>query len=144
MVSISTSGQGTMLKSNRSRCCSIKTLLKIISIFLLLLLFHVFVKNSSYESGGEKKEQFDIPHRLSNFLIDWSFLQHSRSLFYSGFTEHKFPEIIYGPPAKQFTSIIVMSSNPRTGSSYTGELLSGKYKFKCFCLLHQNMGSCYS
>ena len=58
-------------------------------------------------------------------MLDWSFLQHSRSLFYSGFTEHKFPEIIYGPQANHFTSIIVMSSNPRTGSSYTGEMLSG-------------------
>ena len=130
MVSISTSGQGTMLKSNRSRCCSIKTLLKIISIFLLLLLFHVFVKNSAHESGGEKKGiVWYTTWIVKFFVIDWSFLQHSRSLFYSGFTEHKFPEIIYGPPAKQFTSIIVMSSNPRTGSSYTGELLSGKYKF---------------
>jgi len=106
MVSISTSGQETMIKSSRSRCCSIKSFFKIIFILLLLLIFHVFVKNSGHDSG------------------DWSFLQHSRSLFYSGFTEHKFPEIIYGPQANHFTSIIVMSSNPRTGSSYTGEMLS--------------------
>ena len=36
-----------------------------------------------------------------------------------------FRAVIPGPLTKKFTNIIVMSSNPRSGSSYTGELLSG-------------------
>ena len=56
-----------------------------------------------------------------------SIFHRSTSFFYSGFSERRFHKIVTSAAAKQFTSIVVMSSNPRTGSSYTGELLSGQF-----------------
>jgi len=52
---------------------------------------------------------------------DYSFMK-SSTIF--GSPHRNFRAVIPGPLTKKFTNIIVMSSNPRSGSSYTGELLS--------------------
>ena len=47
------------------------------------------------------------------------------SLFMFSFSSHFHERKIFSTPlVKQFNSIVVMSSNPRTGSSFTGELVS--------------------
>eukprot|EP00092_Neocalanus_flemingeri_P000718 GFUD01000761.1.p1 GENE.GFUD01000761.1~~GFUD01000761.1.p1 ORF type:complete len:498 (+),score=64.09 GFUD01000761.1:253-1746(+) len=56
---------------------------------------------------------------------EYHFLRSSTDGFFNfGSPRRNFRAVIPGPLTKKFTNIIVMSSNPRSGSSYTGELLS--------------------
>lgn len=92
--------QGKMLtKTAKRRCCSWRNIFG--SIFLSVILLHVLCSTRSDVSS-----------------FPW------RSFLSSDLSGQTIQKII--PPQRKslFTSIIVMSSNPRTGSSYTGELLS--------------------
>jgi len=93
-------------------------------------------------NGGEKKfagkkECFNWKNLVFCLIVTAILLQivgYSRSVEDGGsFTDsflqlssprHRYRAVIPGPLTKKFTNIIVMSSNPRSGSSYTGELLS--------------------
>lgn len=89
--------QGKMLtKTAKRRCCSWRNIF--VCIFLSVILLHVLCSTRSDVSS--------FPWR--------SFLS----------SEQNIQKIISPQRKPLFTSIVVMSSNPRTGSSYTGELLS--------------------
>jgi len=93
-------------------------------------------------NGGEKriagkKECFNWKNLVFCLIVTAILLQlvgYSRSLedggsltdsfLQLGSPRHHYRAVIPGPLTKKFTNIIVMSSNPRSGSSYTGELLS--------------------
>lgn len=87
----------------RKKCCNCRNF--VFCIILTVILLHLVGINKSKDPGK-----------------GLSFLERS-SLFLSGFTEKELGTLA-APDVKLVKNIIIMSSNPRSGSSYTGELLS--------------------
>lgn len=80
------------------------------------LVFCLLVTAILLQIVGYSRSDEDGDYSFSGGLTD--------GFFQFGSPHRNFRAVIPGPLTKKFTNIIVMSSNPRSGSSYTGELLS--------------------
>lgn len=105
--------RGDKKMANRKECFTWKNL--VFCLIVIAILLQIVGYNRSQEDGD---------YSFSRSITD--------SFFHLSSRRRNFRAVLPGPLTTQFTNIIVMSSNPRSGSSYTGELLSASRESSFF------------